>query len=215
MRASVAVARWEGALYGVTSGLSGAFLAVVALVAGLRAVDGDISIGELVAVVGLAQFVAEPMNLLTYLVAQLARSRASAQRIVEFLATPPLVLVGERSADGAPRLELDAVTFGPLDDVSFAVEPGRLVAVVADDPGDAAALISLLRAEDEPASGRVLLGGIPLTEQRIEESRAWLLVAEHHVDLFEGPCGRTSTPRAGCPTYTSTPCSRRRRPSTS
>jgi putative ABC transport system ATP-binding protein len=121
---------------------------------------------------------------------------------VEFLATPPLVLVGDRPAEDASRLELDAVSFGPLHDVSFAVEPGRFVAVVADDPGDAAALITLLRGEDGPVSGRVLLGGTPLTELRIEESRARLLLAEHHVDLFEGtlrsnvdPAGRLSDVR--------------------
>jgi putative ABC transport system ATP-binding protein len=187
MHASVAAARWEGALYGVTQGLSGVFLAVVALVAGLRAVDGDISIGELVAVVGLAQFVAEPMSLLTFLIAQLARSRASARRIVEFLAAPPLVHVGEHDAeDASPHLELERVSSGPLREVSFAVEPGRMVAVVAEDPGDAAALVALLRAEEVPVSGRVLLGGTPLTDQRVEDSRARLLVAEHHVDLFEG-----------------------------
>ena len=57
------------------------------------------SIGELIAVVGLAQFVAEPMGMIAYLVAKLARSRASARRIVGLLAAPPLVEVGSRTAD--------------------------------------------------------------------------------------------------------------------
>lgn len=187
MRASVAAARWEGVLYGVTNGLGVAFLAAVALLAGQRALDGAISVGELVAVVGLAQFVAEPLGMLAHLVAQLARSRASARRIADLLNTPPLVLEGERGLpDGPPRLELADVCFGPLRDLSFAVGPGELVAVVAEDPADAAALVTLLRGEAAPDSGRLLLGGVPLTELRLDHARSRLLVAEHHVDLFEG-----------------------------
>lgn len=186
MHASVAAARWEGLLYGVTQGISIAFLAAVALIAGHRALSGEMSIGELVAVVGLAQFVAEPMGLLAYLVAQLARSRASARRIVDLLGTSPLALAGDRSADGPPRLAFEAVRSGSLDDVTFDVEPGALVALVAEEPADAAALMALLRGETAPDAGRVLLDGVPLTELRIDESRRRLLVAEHHIDLFEG-----------------------------
>ncbi|GAB2452713.1 ABC transporter ATP-binding protein [Nocardioides hungaricus] len=186
MRASVAAARWEGLLYGTTDGLSLAFLAAVALLAGQRALSGELSIGELVAVVGLAQFVAEPMGMVAYLVAALARSRASARRIVEVLAAPPLVHVGDRSAVAPGGLALAAVRHGSLHDVTLDVRPGQLVAVVAEDPADAAALVDLLRGEERPESGEVLLGGVPLTELRIEESRRLLVLAEHHVDLFEG-----------------------------
>ncbi len=185
-RASVAAARWEGVLYGVTGAISVGFLAVVALIAGLKALDGDLSIGELVAVVGLAQFVAEPLGMLAYLVAQVATSRASARRIVEFLATPPLVVVGERDANGEPALVVDGATSGPLTDLSFAVDPGRLVAVMSEQPADAAALMMLLRGETAPEAGALTLAGVPLTELRIDHARGHLLVADHHVDLFEG-----------------------------
>src|SRR5699024_8635037 len=59
--ASIKSTESYGAMSGLTIGLSGLFLAVVALVAGHRAMSGDISIGELVAVVGLSQFLAEPI----------------------------------------------------------------------------------------------------------------------------------------------------------
>lgn len=191
---SVAAARWEGLTYGVTDALSGAFLAAVALLAGLRALQGELSIGELVAVVGLAQFIAEPLALLSYLVAQVAQSRAAAGRIVDFLAGPPLVLAGERTSTGAPVLEVHRVTHGPLVDVSFAAAPGELVAVVAEDPADAAGLMSLWHGEAAPAAGAARLGGVPLTEQPVAEVRARLLVTDHHVDLFEGTLGTNVDP---------------------
>lgn len=185
MGASVRAARWEGALYGSTDGLSIAFLAAVALIAGQRALAGEMSVGELVMVVGLTQFIAEPMSLVAYLVAAMARSRASARRIVELLDAPPLILVGDRTAEG-DGLVVDRVTHGSLRELSLSVQPGELVAVVAEEPADAAALMDLVRAETAPEQGQVLLGGVPITELRIEESHRLLVVAEHHVDLFEG-----------------------------
>lgn len=185
MGASIAAARWEGLLYGVTTLLSTAFLAVVALVAGNLALDGELTVGQLVSVVGLAQFVAEPMGMIAYLVAQVARSRASAQRLVEVLTADPLVVVGTRAADGA-GLALAGVAAGPLREVDLVVDPGEVVALVAEDPADAGTLVRLLCGEEEPSSGAVLVGGVPLTSLTIAESRRLLVVAEHHVDLFEG-----------------------------
>ena len=109
MRASVAAARWEGLLYGVTPGASSVgFLALVALVAGQRALDGDLTIGELVAVVGLAQFVAEPMGMLAYLVAQLARRARRRDGSSSSSPTPPLVAVGDADARRRAGLAVDA-----------------------------------------------------------------------------------------------------------
>ncbi len=46
-------------------------------------------------------------GMLAYLVAQVATSRASARRIVEFLATPPLVVVGDRGRARPATLAVD------------------------------------------------------------------------------------------------------------
>src|SRR6478609_9330825 len=175
MRASIAAARWEGLLYGLTNLLSVAFLAAVALVAGQRALDGDLTIGELVAVVGLAQFVAEPMGMIAYLVAKLARSRASARRIVGLLAAEHLVAVGSHTAAGPGALSIESVSDGSLRAVTIEVGVGETVALVAEDPADALSLMHLLRGEDAPAGGRVLVAGVPLTELTIEESQRMLV----------------------------------------
>lgn len=167
-RRAAAAARWEGVLDGTTALLSGLFLAVVALLAGLRALDGELGIGGLVAVLGLAQFVAEPMGLVSYLVAQVARSRASATRVVEALAAPPLVVA---PTGGARRLALVDVAHGPLDGLTLEVAPDELVAVAVDDPADAEAVLRLLRGEVAPDRGRV-------------ETPDGLLVVDHHPEVF-------------------------------
>jgi len=184
---SVSAARWEGAMYGATNGLSGLFLLAVALVAGDQALSGDLSIGELVAVVGLAQFVEEPVTLLTFLLAQLAQGRASATRIEAVLATPPVVVSGDAAPlTDRPGLALRGVAHGPLAGLDLAADPGELVVVAADDPADAATLMALLRGETAPDAGEVLLGGTPLTDLDLAGVRRLLVVADHHVDLFAG-----------------------------
>lgn len=191
-RASVRVAATEGALYGVTALLSGLLLAAVVLLAGLRAVDGALSIGELVAVVGLAQFLAEPLEMLTALAAMTARSRASAERVTAFLATAPLLPAGSVDTvpggpDGAPPvLVLEQVEAGPLRGLDLVPAPGGLTAVVADDPAVVATLVRLLRGEEAPTAGRVALGGVPLAELAPGALHAALLVEGAHPDLLEG-----------------------------
>lgn len=84
LRAATATSAQAGA--GVA--LSGLFLAVVTAVAGLRALDGAITVGELITVVGLAQFVAEPVSTLVFAARESAVARGSARRVAELLSAP-------------------------------------------------------------------------------------------------------------------------------
>ena len=56
--AGVRAARSGGLLTGVTALLSGLLLAAVALLAGRRALEGDLSIGQFIAIVGLGLIIA-------------------------------------------------------------------------------------------------------------------------------------------------------------
>lgn len=208
VRASVGAAWWEGLMHAVTAGLSGVFLAVVALVAGVRAVQGDIGVGEFVAVVGISQFLSEPLRTLTFMVAQLAQSRASAARVVSFLSSGPLVVaVGESADDPASGrahrpasagvcLELRGVTSGPLVDLCLVAEPGCWLAIVTESPTEAAALLRLLRGEAGPDAGSVLLDAVALEAWGIDALHATMLVSDHHVDLLAGTLLDNIDPRA-------------------
>lgn len=192
--ASVRAARSFGVLFGMTSGLSGIFLAVVALLAGLRALAGDIGIGELIAVVGLTQFLAEPIAGLGQVSAYAASAHASAGRIVRFLATPRLATAGDRTTAPAPVLELHDVVSGPLQGVTIRTAPGRVTAVLVDDPAAGEALIEVLRAERVVTAGSVLLGGAPLGDLTAAARVQALLVSPHRVDLFEESVRETLDP---------------------
>lgn len=194
--ATVHVAGASGLLTGLTAALSGVLLALVALVAGRRALAGDISLGELIAVVGLVQFIGEPLRSLGTVTAQFAASRASAGRIATFLQTPRLSQAGSVTldTDRPHALALRSVRTGPLRGLDLHVEPGRLAVVSADDPATLDVLVRLLGAELVPDHGEVLLGGAGLTSLTTDTRRHHVVVAEHHTEIFEGTLRSTVDP---------------------
>jgi putative ABC transport system ATP-binding protein len=57
--------------------LTGAFLALIALVGGRLAARGDISLGELVSALALALFLIGPLSEFSWVYAELAQARAA------------------------------------------------------------------------------------------------------------------------------------------
>ncbi len=185
---SIVTARSWGYMSGLTTLVSGLFLALVALLAGTRAINGELSLGELVAIVGLTQFLAEPIKLLGDLSAQFAASRASAQRLHGAFTAASHVLDGpERLPDAAPReVRLEAVTAGPLSDIDLTCSPGTLVAVTTDGPASADTIVALLDGTARPDRGTVRLGGIDLQDLARADRREALLVVPHAATPPEG-----------------------------
>lgn len=168
--------------------LNGVFLAVVALVGGRLAANGQISIGELIAAVGLAQFLVDPLHLLGVVNAELAQGRASAARVAEVLSAPPAVGAGSKNLH-LPirgRLRIRDLDHHPLRSFTLDIDPGELVGVVAIDPADSSALVRCLGREEESADGWVELDGVRLTDLPPADTRTAIVVADHEGTLFEG-----------------------------
>jgi putative ABC transport system ATP-binding protein len=183
LRAARSRAWHDGAILALT----GVFIAVIGLVGAHLAMRGEISIGDLVAAVGLAQFLLGPFQLLTYVSGEFAQGRASADRIAEVLAAPPAVPGGSaappRPVTGALRLR--GVTCGALRGTDLDIGAGTLLGVVARDPAAASDLLLCLGRELDPAEGTVELDGVPLASLAPAEVRGAILVAHHDADLFE------------------------------
>ncbi|MGW4470868.1 ABC transporter transmembrane domain-containing protein [Nonomuraea sp. NPDC004354] len=168
--------------------LTGVFLAIVALVGGRLAAQGDISVGQLVAAVGLAQFLLTPLSILAWANGELAQGRASAARIASVLAAPPAVAGGSRELPEVVRggLVIKDVSHGALRGLSAEVAPGELLGVVTTDPAVATALLQVLGRTADPGSGTVELDGVPLSSVEPARVRRAIVVAAHDADLFEG-----------------------------
>ncbi|MFE5934719.1 ABC transporter ATP-binding protein [Streptomyces sp. NPDC056470] len=183
LRAATSRAWHDGAILALT----GIFIAAIGLVGAHLAMSGSITVGELVAAVGLAQYLLGPFQLLTYVNGEFAQGRASAERIAEVLASPPAVPAGTATLPDpvAGRLRLRGVTQGALRGVDLDIAPGSLVGVVARDAAAANDLLLCLGRELDPAEGSVELDGVPLTGLGPDDARRAILVAHHDADLFE------------------------------
>lgn len=188
LKATIRAANAEAAFEGATLLLTGGFLALVALVSARLALAGQISVGDFVAAVGLAQFLLGPMYRFSSLGANLARARASAQRVAEILGAPSVVSDGFGRMPPAVTGEIRfrKVTYGGLRGVSFDVMPGELVGLVLTEPADAVSLLNCLSRAVDPASGSIEIDGIPLKTFDPDAVHAAILIAAHDADLFEG-----------------------------
>ncbi|MEJ3748222.1 ABC transporter ATP-binding protein [Actinomycetes bacterium KLBMP 9797] len=188
LAATLHAARAQAWHDGAILALTGLFIAAVALVGGRLATSGAISVGDLVAAVGLALFLLGPLQLFAWVNGEFAQARASAARVADVLSAPPALASGTGAAPSTieGRVRATGVTHGPLRDLSLEVAPGELLGVVAADPAAATALVACLGRLEDPSAGTVTLDGIPLSTMDPAAVRTVLLPAAHDADLFEG-----------------------------
>ncbi|QZS54052.1 ABC transporter ATP-binding protein [Rhodococcus opacus] len=186
--ATLHTAKSSAVFAGVSMTVSALLAVGVAGVAGWFALEGRITIGELITVVGLSQFFIEPLGVLAGLPGFLALARASADRLALVLDAEPLLPAGSgRTLDGS-ELSLTRVSYRSLSAVDLRVTPGELLGVVAYRPQDAEALAALLSGQVPPDryEGELTVGGVRLSDADLALARRALLVEPHNGDLFSG-----------------------------
>ncbi|MFC9605400.1 ABC transporter ATP-binding protein [Streptomyces niveus] len=187
-RQSITVAKVNGVYAGTALALNAVLAAAVTLTAGWLAFGGQISIGELVMAVGLAQFIIEPLKLFSEMPKYVMIARASAERMALVLSAPPVTTPGtERPAPGGD-LEVDCVRYGALRQLKFQVPAGEFVAVAVYQPRAAADLASVLALNVPPDAyeGTVRVGGQAITDLSVEAVREHMLVNPYDAEIFAG-----------------------------
>ncbi|MFC9355599.1 ABC transporter ATP-binding protein [Rhodococcus sp. NPDC057014] len=186
--ATLHTAKSSAVFAGVSMTVSALLAVGVAGFAGWFALEGRITIGELITVVGLSQFFIEPLGVLAGLPGFLALARASADRLALVLDAEPLLPAGSgRTLDGS-ELSLTGVSYRSLSGLDLRVTPGELLGVVAYRPQDAEALAALLSGQIPPDryDGELTVGGVRLSDADLSHARRTLLVEPHNGDLFSG-----------------------------
>ncbi|MFG3027369.1 ABC transporter ATP-binding protein [Streptomyces sp. NPDC048253] len=198
LAATLRAARAESWQTGLVLALTGGFIALIALVGGRLALDGSLTLGQLVSAVGLALFLLGPLETFAWVNAELAQGRASAARVAEVLAARPAVVGGQDPVPDPVRgeLRLRGVRLGGPDGVDLDLTAGRLTGIAVTDPASAEALLRCLGRETDPESGSVELDGVPLTRLDPAGLRAAVLVAAHDAVLFDGSLAANVTPQA-------------------
>ncbi|MEV0621295.1 ABC transporter ATP-binding protein [Nonomuraea sp. NPDC050404] len=158
-------------------GLPTLFLGAVTWLAARMAVQGDITVGELVAVYGYAAVLVVPVSFFVEGAYDISRGLVAARRTVHFLTLKPDKSDGGLDAPGSPA---------PLCDPDSGVEiaPGRLTALVSARPAEAAAVLERLGGFTASA---VAWGGVRLGDIDPARVREHILLADNEADLFAGP----------------------------
>lgn len=191
LAATLRAARIQSVHAGAAAAAGALAAMTVAVVAAYFALHGSLSVGELITVIGLAQFLIEPFSLLAIVPSWVAEARASANRVATVLNAEtshepqPALPAPDGLAQGT--LTVRDATHANLDGLSLDIEPGEFVAVLTSDARDATALIDLLSGQVRSAeSGTVRVDGRRIGEIPNGERRGSLLVEHHHSDLFSG-----------------------------
>jgi ATP-binding cassette, subfamily B, multidrug efflux pump len=175
--------------------LAAVAIAAILLYGGVSVLSGALTVGALVAFVQYSERFWRPISDLSEKFNILQAAMASAERIFTLLDTEPRVVTPERPTvlpGVRGRVAFEDVSFAYHDqdyvlrEVSFAVEPGRSVALVGATGAGKTTVISLLSRFYDVSAGRVTLDGVDVRELDLSQLRSSLAIVLQDVHLFSG-----------------------------
>jgi ATP-binding cassette subfamily B protein len=163
---------------------------------GLEVIDGDLTIGELIAFNAYLGFLLFPILTIGFQAAGLSRAGASALRVFEVL-DEPLTVTDRPGAIELPsvagRVEFRDVHFRypgaeteTLRGVDFAVEPGQTVALLGATGSGKSTIVSLLPRFYDVTGGAVLIDGHDVRNVTVASLRRQIAMVRQETLLFSG-----------------------------
>lgn len=184
--AGVDSAAASGRVEGAQVLLTGVVLLVAAVLSAFRVVDGAMTVGTMVGVLGVTSFLATPLGIIVHVVESYTRSSASAARIADFTdgVDAPVAQRDGSSGETAGGGDADrALTVLPRDGEPLHCVPGALTAVVCASPQ---ARRGVLDALGSAGGGRLLLDGQDVAGVDPAVLPGVLRVSPHEAHLFRG-----------------------------
>ena len=175
--------------------LGSAGLAVVLLYGGFRVVNGAMTVGELVAFVGLLNMFFQPIQQLSQLYSDLQSTLASLEKVFAVLDTEPdrADVPSAKALDSLHGdVEFEGVSFAYddedkiLQDVSFRIRPGETLAIVGETGAGKSTIVKLLSRFYDPTEGEVRIDGQDLRGIRGSSLRRHMGVVLQDTFLFTG-----------------------------
>jgi ATP-binding cassette subfamily B protein len=165
---------------------------------GLQVLDGTITTGDLVMFLTYLVMLLGPIETLASSATGFQTQLAALDRVLDLVDEPEELpdRPGARAIEPAQvegRIEFRDVSFRypkndelVLDGISFAAEPGMMVALVGASGAGKTTLSNLVARFFDPTSGAILLDGVDLRDLRLTHYRRLLGIVEQDVFLFDG-----------------------------
>jgi ATP-binding cassette subfamily B protein len=180
----------------VVAGLANASVVVVGVLLG---VDGDITLGRLLAFLFLVTLFVGPVQIGTEVLNEAQNAIAGWRRVLGVLDTPADVADPGESGRTLPRgpidVRFDHVSFaypgGPtvLTDIDLTIAPRSRIAVVGETGSGKTTFAKLLTRLMDPVEGRVLVDDVDLRELAFASLRSRIVMVPQDGFLFEGSIG--------------------------
>lgn len=175
---------------------SGLAIAVVMVAGIFLGMNGDLSVGRLVAFFFLVQLFTGPVQVATEVLNELQNAVAGWRRVIAIIESPIDVADpnhgGKEPKDGPIDIEFRDVAFsyptGPrvLSDINLEIPAGTRVAVVGETGSGKTTLARLLTRLMDPETGTVRIGGVDLRDINREHLRSRITLVPQEGYLFTG-----------------------------
>ena len=164
------------------------------ILAGIMAINGEITIGTYPAYVGLVVWLIWPMRNLGRIIVNTSTGLVSYERLMEIVkqeresltegsVEPNVVVKGQISFEDVSFQYEDSHT-DVIKNITFQVQPGQVVALLGSTGSGKTTLVNLLPRFYEYSEGRILLDGKPLTEYTRQYLRSLIGIVEQEPFLF-------------------------------
>jgi ATP-binding cassette subfamily B protein len=152
---------------------------------------GDITVGQLIAYLGLLQQLGFPTQISIFSFSLIQLGVASARRILALMNEKTELdqnLAGHQGQiDGEVVFDHVSFSYGGapvLDDVSFTAEPGETIAIVGETGSGKSTLTKLVNRIYDVDEGRILIDGVDLRDWNLDSLRSQISTIEQDITLF-------------------------------
>ncbi|CAM3662186.1 ABC transporter ATP-binding protein [Occultella aeris] len=176
--------------------LSGLALGAVVVVGTLLGIDGDLTVGGLLAFLFLVQIFTGPVQSATEVLNELQNAVAGWRRVISVVHTPLDITEPDEPTPAGPRgpaaLDFTDVTYtypgtaaAVLHDIDLAIPAGARVAVVGETGSGKTTLAKLLTRMMDPDAGSVRLNDVDLREIALADLRSRVVIVPQEGFLFD------------------------------
>ena len=168
---------------------------VIAVIGGLRVASGTMSLGDVQAFIQYTRHFTQPITQVASMINLLQSGVASAERVFELLDEDEepsdehmALMPGE--ARGEVAFESVSFSYEPdsplIDDLSFVVTPGQMVAIVGPTGAGKTTLVNLIMRFYDLDGGRITLDGVDIASLKRSELRSQVGMVLQDTWLFHG-----------------------------
>jgi len=182
---------WEKYLP-VLDSLAGVLTVVMILVGGIMVINGSLTFGELVTFNSLIWALNNPMRMAGWLINDVQRFIASAEKVEDLLNTEPEITneakrAAIRHINGGVEFNHVSFSYGDeqvLKDISFKVLPGQTVGIIGPTGAGKSTLVNLLSRFYDTVGGEVIVDGLKVRDWDISKLRDSMAMVMQDIFLF-------------------------------